>query len=235
MAGPKRTRLEREHALAEVAKLERRGYTVREMGEALGVSHVQCVYDLRVIRRRYAETQMAEHNESVNATLGRLMDIYREALDAYDWSKGKCSKEIVQAVLTALQERGREPSSSLLTKIKNLKLRYAPRAEFLRTALDAVAQMRDVLGTDAPKELRGTITGGLDWDSLVKQIDPKELEDKIQKELNDIAKGPGAESQAAEQGEVIDQPTRAIDGPSAKAKAIPYRPGSNGNSNGESR
>jgi len=91
-ANKRKTKLDREHALAETARLARMGYPVRLIGEKLGVSHTQVVYDLKIVKRRYAETVLGSRNELVKERLEQIKDVCWEAVEAYEKSKVPATK-----------------------------------------------------------------------------------------------------------------------------------------------
>ena len=86
-AGPRRTKTQREADLAETARLDRLGYSQREIAAKIGVSCVQICYDLRTIRKRYARQAMEHTRELVGETLALLRDVRKEAHEAWERSK----------------------------------------------------------------------------------------------------------------------------------------------------
>ena len=94
-AGPKRkSKWEREQALAETARLSRMGYTQWQIAEKLGVSGPQVHYDQQIIKKRYAETQLGSRAELVNEKLSQLEDVCKEAAEAYEQSKLPAKKVV---------------------------------------------------------------------------------------------------------------------------------------------
>ena len=106
MAANKRTKTGREEALARVADLDRMGYGQVAMARMLGVSQPQVCYDLKAVRSRYRETQLAKVEEAVNEKLAQLRDVRCEAWEAWERSKeeGKLPDSgFLAIVLKALQ------------------------------------------------------------------------------------------------------------------------------------
>lgn len=86
-SGSKRTKTEREHARAEVARLDRKGYGQIAIARKLRVSQPQVCYDLKVIRKRFVETQMAERGALVAEKLEQYRGLLSELWDAWERSK----------------------------------------------------------------------------------------------------------------------------------------------------
>jgi hypothetical protein len=87
MAAPKRTKLERERDLLEVARLDRRGYTEREIARILNVSHSQVTYDKKKLTKRYQSSQQLERIAYDEEAVARLRDCLAEIWEAWDGSK----------------------------------------------------------------------------------------------------------------------------------------------------
>jgi DNA-binding CsgD family transcriptional regulator len=66
LARNKHTKTDREQSLLEVARLDRRGYSQREIARALGISQPQVCYDLKAIRAKY-QTMTAEARKAAVA------------------------------------------------------------------------------------------------------------------------------------------------------------------------
>jgi hypothetical protein len=104
MAANKRTKTEREAALAKVAELDRDGFGQVAIARMLGVSQPQICYDLKQVRKRYRETQLATVKAAVNEKLDQLRQVRCEAWAAWDTSgeKGRPNPTLLTIVLKAL-------------------------------------------------------------------------------------------------------------------------------------
>lgn len=87
MSGHSRTKTERVIALEEVARLDRRGYNQFQIADLLGVTQQQVSYDLKAIRKQYAEATIATRAEYVAEKIEQLREVEREAWAAWDRSK----------------------------------------------------------------------------------------------------------------------------------------------------
>jgi predicted transcriptional regulator len=105
MAANRRTKTEREAVLAKVAELDLNGYGQVAIARLLGVSQPQVSYDLKVVRKRYRETQLATVKAAVNRKIDQLADVRSEAWEAWDESrkKGKADVECMAIILKALK------------------------------------------------------------------------------------------------------------------------------------
>jgi IS30 family transposase len=104
MPGHSRTKTERVIALEEVARLDRRGYNTYQIATKLGVSHQQVSYDLKAIRKQYAEATISTRAEYVAEKVQQLRDIEREAWDAWERSKEDKHRDTTETVTTEQSE-----------------------------------------------------------------------------------------------------------------------------------
>jgi hypothetical protein len=82
--------------LAETARLDRMGFTQREIAERIGVSSVQICFDLRKLRKRYVEQANVHAGEKIGELLAGYRDVRREAWQA--WAR-KSDPRYLQAIL----------------------------------------------------------------------------------------------------------------------------------------
>jgi hypothetical protein len=66
MAANKRTKTQREAALARVAELDRDGFGQVAIARMLGVSQPQICYDLKQVRKRYRKTQVSNVEAAIH-------------------------------------------------------------------------------------------------------------------------------------------------------------------------
>jgi hypothetical protein len=135
-AGPKRTRTQREADLAETARLDRMGFSQREIAERIGVSSVQICFDLRKLRKRYVEQANVHAGERIGELLASYRDVRREAWLA--WQKSWEDAERVS-------ERVGGNAGDSVTTTREARL---PGAEYLHVILDTYAGERKLLGLD---------------------------------------------------------------------------------------
>jgi predicted transcriptional regulator len=84
-----RTKTEREAALAVVAELDRQGYSQSAIAERLGCSQPTVSYDLKTLRKRYQESQQANHHAATAEKLAQLRDLKVEAHEAWEHYKAR--------------------------------------------------------------------------------------------------------------------------------------------------
>jgi hypothetical protein len=121
--GPKhKTKLDREHTLQEVARLERSGFNQYEIAARLGFSQAQVSIYQKQLRERYAASQLNDTAELVAEKWAQYDDVVREAKLAWDRSQDS-----------------NDPG-----------VRKAGDAAFLRVQMEAWDAQRKLLGLDAP-------------------------------------------------------------------------------------
>jgi hypothetical protein len=140
-AGPKRTRTQREADLAETARLDRMGFTQREIAERIGVSSVQICLDLRKLRKRYVEQANVHAGERIGELLASYRDVRREA-----WLAWEKSWEDVERV--TVRVCGSDPFADVVTTTTTVRDRRLPGAEYLQLVMDTFASERRLLGLD---------------------------------------------------------------------------------------
>ncbi len=88
MAAPKiKTATEKEAVFAEVAKLDRRGYSQPRIAQLVGVSQPRVSMMLKELRQKYAKTQMAATADSVAEKLEQFREARAELWEAWEKSK----------------------------------------------------------------------------------------------------------------------------------------------------
>ena len=160
-AGPgrHRTKTQREADAVEVERLDRRGYSQREIAARIGVAPSQVCYDLKLLRQRYREAQLAERSAAVAEKLEQYRDIRREAWEAWERSKDNKEKEITEKVSSLGAQEAVAAKTEKLKAIITTEGRL-PGNEYLRTILETLQNERELQGLDAPKKLAPTNPDG---------------------------------------------------------------------------
>jgi predicted DNA-binding protein (UPF0251 family) len=171
MARKTRTKTEREQALLEVARLDRRGCSQREIAAALGVSHKQVWYDLERIRERYREATHHERHAKVEEKRAQLREARWEAWQAWERSKEDARKVVEEEPTGAEGGRGKR-----VTTVEG----RLPDPAYLRAVLETLRDESALLGLDAPKQVDARVS--LNWDELWKRAEDGEF-DGVEKEL----------------------------------------------------
>lgn len=107
MAKAKRSRLERERDLAEVARRHVQGEREWQIAEALGVSQQQVSYDLRTLQGRWREAagaDIAAHKAQELARIDHLEEVY--------WQRWAESLKQRQVTSTSRRVRGAGPGQA---------------------------------------------------------------------------------------------------------------------------
>jgi predicted transcriptional regulator len=160
--GRHRTKTQREADAAEVERLDRRGYSQREIASRIGVAPSQVCYDLKLLRKRYRDAQLSERSAAVAEKLAQYRDIRREAWEAWERSKDNKEKEITEKVSSL---GAQEAAAAKIEKLKAIITTEGrlPGNEYLRTILETLQNERELQGLDAPKkqELSGPDGGAV--------------------------------------------------------------------------
>jgi len=161
VAAPKRTPTEREEALAEVAKWDRRGYSVRAIAAKMGVSHVQVVYDLKIVKQRYRDTVLEERAALVAQKIEQLREVRQEAWNAWEASKENCERQVKEKISESLDAHG-NPTAETLQRMKAVITTEGrlPSNEYLTTILRTFEEEADLQGLYAPTKIAPTTPDG---------------------------------------------------------------------------
>jgi hypothetical protein len=128
-----KTKLDREATMERVARLERMGYSTRQIGERLGFSHVQISLYEKELKRRYTESQLDNRAALVEEAADRYREIKGEAREAWDRSQRSEDDDV----------------------------RRAGDAAFLKVMMDCEKAERELRGLDAPtkQDVRAAVVG----------------------------------------------------------------------------
>ncbi len=156
--GPKRTAAQREQALLEVARLDGLGHTTRSIAAKMGVSHTQVEYDLRIIKRRYAEATLEERHAKVTEKIAQLRDVRRRAYE--EWERSRKDRERTTKTKTgpATDAEGKPAGGSM--KVTITTEHGLGRNEYLTTILRTLEDEADLLGLYAPVKVAPTTPDG---------------------------------------------------------------------------
>jgi hypothetical protein len=132
--------------------MDRQGHSSRQIAAVVGVSQQQIVHDLKKLRGRYLDTQLAERAAKVGEMLAELRDVKVSAWEEFDRSKavGMPRIEALQAVLGCIaQER------------ELLGLDSVEQLNVAQANLDWDALLR-VVQDDPPERIELQLVEGLD-------------------------------------------------------------------------
>lgn len=171
--GPKRSRIEREKYLAELARLDLRGYSQEDIARKLGVSQPQVCYDLKVLTKKHTASQTADTKLKIDRKIRQYKEMEREAWEAWERSKN----DIVEVSRVRTIGDGDEGTVREETKVKG----RLPDPAYLRIIAECYRSTCELESLFPPK---GAIVGVpiIDWDKLSERMPnsvPDELEDKL--------------------------------------------------------
>lgn len=147
MAAPKwKTKDQKEEYLARLSELNLKRWTQARMAQELGVSTRQIKRDLKIIRQRWQETQVANVGTRCAREIAKIDLVEREAWDA--WDKSKQDAETRTERIRKGKASG--PGNSVEVSIRTEG--QAGDATYLKTVLDCIERRCKLLGLDAPEK-----------------------------------------------------------------------------------
>lgn len=150
--GRKRTRDERERDLAKIAEHYLRGYSHEQIAERVGLSRQQIGYDLKVLRERWRESQLAAIDEVKARELEKLDRMESELWEQWERSKGDRTRRKVGTKSGAQAGETRE----MVTEERLGDPRY------MQAILQCIEKRTKLLGLDAPLKVAETDAEGRD-------------------------------------------------------------------------
>ncbi len=159
------TKTEREAVKLRVAELDKRGWTTRQIASEIGVNCSQIVRYLQSMRKELKERQTETLEEKMEYKREQLRDVLKEAMIAWEWSKGETVESLSEQIIKRVQQ-----CSKLGLPVPtdfHLTLKFNPVSDFLRIALDAIWKEANMYGLT--KEQQTTLVNQvmLDWSSLM--------------------------------------------------------------------
>lgn len=100
--GPRRPQMERECDYERIAHLYLQRKTQAEIGETVGISQQQVSYDLKAIRRRWAESANEAIGKRMAEEIARIDRLEREHWRAWDM---KGDPRYLEGVMSCIQKR----------------------------------------------------------------------------------------------------------------------------------
>jgi predicted transcriptional regulator len=196
--GPKFTPTDRERVIAEVARLDRRGYSQWDIADHVGVCQSTVGQYLATIRQRYKEEARDELTSMREEKRRALEDLRAEAWLAYERSKedkerivkekGKTLKPVQVPGQSPGEKRTLKASFELLKEVTTREGRL-PESEYLRIVLETHKAEIALYGLNEPEQLK--ITAGLDWNALLRGLAdpvPDPLEAEVQRLSDEVAR-----------------------------------------------
>jgi lambda repressor-like predicted transcriptional regulator len=160
-----RTEIRLEHDLLIVGRMRRRGSSVEEISETLGIN-IDVVRDLiRRLKARYRRLIRKDLEVSAGEMLERYRDIAGEAYEA--WENSKSERRVINGQCKILKRAG--------------------NGDFLKIILECMEGERELKGLDQPKkvDVRAAV---LDWNSLARESNIIDgVPDEVEAEINKIS------------------------------------------------
>ncbi len=161
-----RTKVEREHDLQVESELYLKGQSFRAIAVYMNdqfkrkVNHVTVFNDIKLVIQQWEESRnaMIDHHKSIE--LEKLNILERTYWEA--WEKSQTDTTISQT-----KKKGSPKSIDNIEKIENERYNTGdPR--YLQGIERCIEQRCKILGLNAPKEIKGEISGNLFFDLMTK-------------------------------------------------------------------
>lgn len=163
---PRRSKIQREADLLQVAQWYCQGLTQLEIGNRLGLTQQQISYDIRLLIARWQASASALIDELKGAELMRINNLEREAWVAFEASKGPQVIEIERIKSAAKlagrgQGRGRQgPGSLIPTFLETRTETGSGDVAWLRVIQWCISERCKILGLYAPAKVAPTMPEG---------------------------------------------------------------------------
>lgn len=183
--GPKRSKLQREMDLAEIARLDRRGWTQLQIGQKLGLSQTMVSSELRRLMKRYKEAQMEDIQAKVGRKVRILEDLIHEAYKAFDRSKKDAKKVVVEAY-EGQSHNGSGPSTTTTITTEG----RLPANEYLVTIMKAIKEAAELEGLLAEGKNVNNIAVSVapNWDAMYGRPVPSQIVDPVEARIEGVQK-----------------------------------------------
>ncbi len=169
-----RTKEELEEEVSTVGILYRQGHTHEEITRRTGISKHAIVRCVKLIRKRYADSQIAKYAELVHEKRAQYQDILREAWDAWERSKLDSEKTVVETTTSASGRSG--------TRESIVREGRAGDTAYLRLILDTLQAEVKILGLE-PQEAGPHNVIQINWADLSKVDGRVTVPDLIEQKL----------------------------------------------------
>jgi DNA-binding CsgD family transcriptional regulator len=103
-----RSSTKRERDLLAVARMARRGFSLQEMADELGVSPSTVTLDLRRLRARYQKEAGEEHQVLVAEKRAQYREVRKEAWEQWERSKRDARRKVVETSVNPDGTPGRQ-------------------------------------------------------------------------------------------------------------------------------
>jgi hypothetical protein len=190
MAAPKRTKMEREENLIEIARLRRRGWSEMRIAKRFGLSQRVIHRDVCTILQRHLEAQIHERSLHVALLDSQYDEIIFEHWKSYQKSKKDHAKKVTEQSLRIPRDDEGNPNGPPemeVTKITVTQEKRVPGAEHLIAIAKVLQAKRELHGLDAPKKV-DVRKLSIPFDKLLEEVKNASPPDAIDRELADAKK-----------------------------------------------
>lgn len=145
--GPKFTKTERKQKMFEIAKLDRRGYTLHEISKRVGMSYVMVHKYLKKIQKTYETATILTHDYKVQEMISKKLEILKELWEA--WERSKEDKERIEEEEVSYDDEDSYNSNS--TKTKTIREGRLPEVQYMKLARDILKDICAITGMSLPE------------------------------------------------------------------------------------
>lgn len=177
--GPKRTPLEHQQNMADIAKWYMRGESQYQIGQRLGLSQQMVSYDLKLLRDQWLKSALTDFNSQRSVSLGKIDELEVTYWNAWEASRRTKSisqtkrlKKRIQEQRSAISGRSEatedDGASSITEEASVRKEDQVGNPAFLSGVQWCIDRRITLLGLDAPKKIDMTVK--TEAERLAKQL-----------------------------------------------------------------
>lgn len=148
MAAPKRTKVQRERDLADIAQMYLQGKTQVEIAEKLEISQQQVSYDLKILQDRWRKAALRDLDTAKAEQLAKIDELEREYWRAWEESKETYESSVTEKVTAG-------ETSRLKAYLRKEDRVGDPR--YLAGVQWCIERRCKLLGLDAPEQVRSKL------------------------------------------------------------------------------
>ncbi|MGL6095357.1 MAG: hypothetical protein ACRC7O_06105 [Fimbriiglobus sp.] len=241
----KRTHLSRAEAMDEVARYDRRGYTVAQIAELVKVSRKQVEKDLKDIRAGLFRRAVEERGLLVQEKLDQLREVRSEAWLAWERSKSDRVREVEELAAAyktkeqkAAEKQGKSSDSALSGAEVNKRLEVykrvltkegrTPAAEYLVVVMKCLSTEAELLGLLGETAVNDKAAGPpVDWDKLFQPRRVRVEDDPVEARIREVELMADAKESLEKHGNSAVPPLPVVPGIEGESM-VPVSAGRNG-------
>ena len=195
-----KSKVEKEEVLLEIARLERRGYSQREIAERVGITQPAVHWYMKQIMKRYQKEIGEEKSAYISKVNQQYNEVMKELWEAWEHSKLPIKKVVREKALpvrlgkqvpTIDPKTGQTlpmlplPDMDEMRVMKEVETEEGrcPDPQYMRALTEVLRDLRELRGLDPPKNIKATVETTSVWDQLARELPPNIHKDIVEAEI----------------------------------------------------